>query len=106
MSPLLDPILIDATQKLNIKIDNLFLEGLSRKGFIFDSINELKYYLERNPRKIYCTEIESYFDIQTTYWYESTPFLLHKRNKFYDLSIKHDSHYSSFHISAGEFAYL
>jgi len=60
------------SEQLNKKVDDLIVEGLKRKGFVFENRNDIEKFIQSNCR------CEDNIDLKKrTYFVNDTPFFLH-----------------------------
>lgn len=73
-------------QGLANKFDELFIEGLKRKGFEFESIDNAYDFINKRVMKSYDTELKA--DI---YFVDNIPFFLHKQEAIYSPVLEHEN---------------
>lgn len=85
--------------ELNKQVDEVFIKGLSNKGFDFINESELSNFVKSNVR----CEDNIHFK-EKIYFVKDIPFLLHKYNVFVNNNFKNGS--IVMNANYGEYAYL
>jgi len=76
----------EITQNLTNKFNNIFLDGLALKGFIFEDIKEAESFVKQNCR------CEDKIDLQEKiYFVNGIPFLYYNYKTFYDPIIEYNN---------------
>jgi hypothetical protein len=94
-------IIRDLTRQINQRLNEIFIEGLRRKGFYYDDEEELADFVKENCR---CEDHTS--KSERIYFVNDIPFLIHYYKANLGMQIDHNGFKTSIEADYGDFAYL
>lgn len=105
MSDLVTEVISKATNELAGRLDEIVIEGLSRKGFTFENRRDIEAFIVEN-----CRRIRDPFSKVDTYYVKNERFLLHYYSPEWSLTHKHEEDLSESRIkvkaTVGRFQFL